>query len=305
MKKLHTAGKLFKAMLLSGLLAACQNEEIVTSSLISESKTEDANARVSPVVRKLLTHGKIKLEYYTYGPAAGRLKKQQIGTSEGRWEYSYSGDSIVAKFYNSYNTFGTEAVYVLDANGKCIESSLSQAINNWKKVSHKYEYNEVGQLSKRYNKDFPTERQEFFYESINPSSLQKDLAYIKFYHVNGQQYQEVFYDYEVPNVPVKEDKYPLNPDYNLMKTDKYLPIFGKFHNNLVRYSYKKPIPYNGQPFDSYVHELYINYTDGYVFLDKLKTYIGASQQWYDEDVNMTYTPDQTATAIDPKYKYIP
>lgn len=296
MKLQINTAKILYGMLFMGMLGACRNE---SDNLITpqqeKNSAENSNARTNTYIPQLLENGSIKLEYNLYGPNIGKLSKQTYDVGK-RWDYTYGNQLITAKNFNQYGTKLSETSYWLDANGRCIQS-----YNTLENKTFKYEYNEFGQLKKRYNKNAMTERQEFFYTSVDPSSLSKELTLIKFYNAANNQYQEVGYDYALAGSPVKEDKYPLNPEYELFKCDKYLPIFGKFHSKLVKFDYIKPVPYNGAPFDNNLH---VNYTDamtGLVFLHKVTHYISANQQSVVFEYPMKYTPDQTATAAQPKW----
>lgn len=244
MKKLHLAGNLLKVMLLGGLLAGCQNQDTL---MPAESATtpNDANAKTAALTKKLVEDGGAKLGYYTSGRDAGKLSYLIEPTGSHTVYYTYSdgtdGDYWISVKRKS-NTTGsyTSQISYHVVNGRCVKST--DITNN---KTYNYQYNESGRLD-AILLEGSSEKREFLYYYEAAADAER-LNKVRYSNSNGV-WKEVWLMYTMGNgtgagAP-KLDKYLLNPEFT--ELDKYLPIFGKFSDVLVRQAGVFLYPDNGQ-----------------------------------------------------------
>lgn len=242
MRKLTLNGNLLRGFAFAAMLSGCQNEELVTQQPRSDITADNKNAKTI-FTPQLLKEGANELEYYgDYDVNRGKLKKLTNKPEGAYTEYQYNGQTIVAKRKNLFtNAPIYQVTYQLDALGRCIES-LSSETN----ITTKYEYNQLGRLTKAYNKSTPNERMEFGYDQTYITSLQS----INFFNAANVGTKEINYNYQVQGGNPMENKYQTNPDA-FGKTSEYLPIFGAFHSYLPTHKSVKNLPWNGDVFPGY------------------------------------------------------
>ncbi|MCF2491726.1 hypothetical protein [Dyadobacter chenhuakuii] len=218
MKILQNLPTLTKAIIIAGMLGACQNEKdaVVTPAAEDAQNAGYKNAKIS-ADSKLIKDGKVKLEYS--GPRNLLTKETH---EEGNYfiEYIYSSQAIKATCYDLTTKMQIKtATFILNSSGLCAETIFGVGYNSVGTLIH--EYNDHGQLIKSYNKMAPSERQEFKY--INSSDGKtKWLTAVEFYDKNNYKTSEIIYTY----MGAKHDFYPINHASTAYGTGKYLSIFG-------------------------------------------------------------------------------
>jgi hypothetical protein len=254
MKLIQNAPNIAKALILTGMLGACQNEKVaVVNPLAEQNQRHDfQNFKIS-AESKLIKDASRVLAYS--GPR-NLLTKETLESYNYYIEYAYNGQSISGTRYQISTKNQVEKnVYTLNANGLCIESIVG---NNFK-VTTVYEYNENQQLIKAYNKSEPNERLEFDYS--DETNGQAMLLSVTFYDKANLKIKELSYSY----AGLTPDIYPVNPEYLAAGTTKYLPIFGRFSPYLVKMVTEKEFTYH--PFKEYASArlyAYTQYADGKV-----------------------------------------
>lgn len=238
MKLLRSTPIVVKAILLAGLLSACQNEQdnaLVPKGTTSDQEISDQNARTAVAVGSLVKDGTTALAYNNQN----LLRKE---TYPGfYYELTYAPQLITATRFQ-YGMPSTENKYTLDANGRCVQSVTDKTFI--------YEYNASGQLSICYNKNQPNERREFSY-TVDAGGWKKSLGKVTFYDAQGAKTKEVKFSYGATGlVP---DKCPLNPDVLPAGISRYLPVFGTFNTNLVKSVIQDTFQPNGQLATSTTH----------------------------------------------------
>jgi len=227
MKLLRNVGTTTKAILLAGLLGACQTENDSTLAPQASANVSDKNAKTVNIPR-LIKDGENELQYVADGLGRQVLSKVIDHGANKYYKYTYSVQSVVEDQFQ----LGTDkplgqVIYKLNANGKCNEMIIGGK-------TFILEYNADGQLAKRYNKNSANERIEFEYlQDSNANS--KSLDKMTFFTAGNAKIREVSFHYHYSGEPVKLDLMPLNPKY-LDCTTRYLPIFGKFNTFLLRIS---------------------------------------------------------------------
>ncbi|SKB61202.1 hypothetical protein [Dyadobacter psychrophilus] len=246
MKLLQSAHAITKAMILAGLMSACQNEkDAIVAPTSSLEQATDANAKIA--VKYLIKDGGTKL---TYSGIRNFLVKELDGAGYLK-EYTYDGNKITCDLKKNGITINKNFItYTLNAKGQCVQS-VHTATDKVIAGTYVYVYNEFNQLSLVYHKTLPKLRQVFEYEQDADNSLQgKSLSKITFYdqydvkekeiifkHANGKfvtQYHPNGNIYETAN----EDN-PLNPTGLAEANSKYLPIFGRFSRFALRQTVHK------------------------------------------------------------------
>lgn len=223
MKILQNLPTLTKAIIIAGMLGACQNEkDAVLSPNVEKASSNSFDNAKTAADSKLISEGSRKLSYS--GPRS-LLAKETLETHNYYIDYIYSAQSIQSNKYEmSTNKKVNTNTYTLDANGLCKESSVG---NNFSGTTL-FKYNENQQLIIASNKFEPNERQEFKY-SAEPAG-KATLLSVSFYDEQNYKTKELTYSY-AGTIP---DLYPLNPDFLASGTGKYLPIFGKFSPYLIK-----------------------------------------------------------------------
>ncbi|SDH14740.1 hypothetical protein SAMN04487996_12980 [Dyadobacter soli] len=246
MKLVGNTSILATGLLLAGMLGACQNEH--ENALIPQAPTTDSdrNAKTQGV-GKLIKDGNVSLAYGNQDPSA--LWKE-ISDNGAHHEFTYGPQLITGKRYiNGFPNPTMTFTYTLDASGRC-----TQTVTN---KTHLYEYNESGQLKKYYNKLQPNERTEFTY-TPDADGITNALFAVTFYDAAGTKTRELWFNYSLTE-PIA-DKSPLNPDVFPTGVSKYIPVFGKFSNNLVQCSADKKFS-NGKQISNinYYHTYTLDY----------------------------------------------
>jgi hypothetical protein len=229
MKLLRNVTAATKAILLAGLLGACQNENENALTPQAPATVPDQNARTAVATGALIKDGNTDLTYNSQNQAL--LSKESCPSFY--YQFTYAPQLITATRLQ-YGTPSTEYKYTLDASGRCVQSVTDK--------TYIYEYNVSGQLTKCYNKDKPNERREFTYIT-DADGWKKSLSIVKFYDEWGAKTKQITFSYGATGVP---DKCPLNPDVLPAGVSKYLPIFGNFNTNLVKGLIEKKYSPNGQ-----------------------------------------------------------
>ncbi|MCF2516360.1 hypothetical protein [Dyadobacter sp. CY351] len=228
MKILQNLPTLTKAIIIAGMLGACQNEKdaVVTPAAEDAQNADNPNAKLTPTfkVNRLLSDGNATLLYS--GPLRRTYKYIDAGANE-HTQYGYANaNQIGATKYNTLSGAVLEtSVYKLDANGKCTESHHKKTGASVTEV-HIYEYNSDGRVKKSYKLNNPNEFQEFIYGSVNGKI---NLQSIKYYNGSSKYKEQTFVYYYM-----EEDKAKINPACIAIGRGKYLPIFGQFNEHLVK-----------------------------------------------------------------------
>ncbi|WP_026630517.1 hypothetical protein [Dyadobacter alkalitolerans] len=231
MKLLQNVPTITKAIIVVGMLGACQNEKDAIVSPVAEQaeQTNNLKTNVSYYFRRLVGDDKIAL---TYGGPQKMLQTQVDQQSSEFTIYSlnYSKDKLLASHFTGANENKTKigvSEFILNSEGKCIEShhTVSSSPNE---TVYKYEYNTDGLLEKAYNKNSPSERQEFTYSLKTTGKF--NLSKIKFYNANNVETKQLAYSY----YSVEEDIAKINPECLANGRGKYIPIFGYFKVNQIK-----------------------------------------------------------------------
>lgn len=238
MKQVKIMGNLFKCLLLSVLLAACNNEEVVTPADQASAAVGDRNARLDPLTR-LVNDAGLSIQYEKSGKFFGKISK--IGNAPVNSQYvTYTYDDsnpaalwISKKTYKSSNNslIGEHNFKII--NGLCIES-IDEKGNLFE-----YKYNPQGYLDEVNKSDTAYVLKESWkhqYDWVYRLTKIKHQKDGKPYHTYNFTYTQI------------EDKYPLNfptdniddINYNHIGgsyiggiNDKYLPYFGKHTSPLI------------------------------------------------------------------------
>jgi len=222
MNLFQSTSAITKAIIVAGMLGACQTENAVVSPVTEQAERANfQNAKIS-ADSKLISDGSRKLSYS--GPR-NLLTKETLESYNYFIDYAYTEQTIQStKYEMSTKKKVATNTYTLNSNGLCIESSVG---NNFSGTTV-FKYNENQQLILAYNKFEPNDRQEFKY-SAEPEGKARLLS-VSFYNKENYKIKELTYSY----AGATPDLYPLNPDYLASGTGKYLPIFGKFSPYLVK-----------------------------------------------------------------------
>lgn len=260
MKLLHNVPAITKAVILAGLMSACQNEkDAIVSPSNSLEQVSDANAKTA--VQYLMKDGATKL---TYSGIRNLLTKETDGNGWTK-EYSYSGNKISCDLKkNGVVILKSFVTYTLNSKGQCVESKYTagdQAI--W--GTYIYVYNELNQLTLVYHKDLPKLRQVFEYEQDADNNLQgKSLKKISFYDQYDVKTKEIVFQYANGYTNENNQKVfslesnPQNPLGFSDATSKYLPIFGRFSKYELKKSIHKTLsPQIVYPFPSFNYHSYL------------------------------------------------
>ncbi len=249
MKKIQIAGQVLKALVFAGLLAGCQNDEMVSPTENASAIVSDQNAKTNGEELKLVKDGATTLQYIKSGRFMGKLSK----VSEVAYYTVYSYDDstgdlwITSKRYGKATNALVKEIKYQISNKRCIKS-----IDVTNSRTSEYKYNETGRLDEINDSGGgPSQKKVFKYDYI-PDAGAERLSDITTSSPTGE-FQRVNFFYTIGNQPAKQDKYFLNPENSGF--DKYLPIFGKFSDVLVQRAQITPLPYTNQskPFFQYYH----------------------------------------------------
>ncbi len=240
---------------------SCQKEQlepqspVPASAAAAQSAVDDIVVGV-PKKYTLIKHGTAALTYY----ADGKLKR----VSYGNWreapatDYTYGAGWVDSKSYANGKIDQT-AKYLLDANGRCVESShdtYSYVYAGGAIVStqtFKYEYAASGLLSKKYKKSNPVERTDYI-SGGDPDNIHQARST----NANGVEKEVVQFIYGNFGV-YTTDRNHLNHLVGHVP-DEYLQIFGKPTKSLVK---GVNVSTYGQPTAKWTYENTLN-ADGYL-----------------------------------------
>lgn len=225
MKLLQNVPAITKAIIVAGMLGACQNEkDAIVSPVVEQSNEANQKANVAYFYKRLVSDGSTTLKYS--GPYKQISYESYLGTNE-HINYDYANANVIyARKYNSTNgTIIETSAYKLNSEGKCIES---HHVKNGTTQVYIYKYTPEGRLERFYRESNPNDRQEFSY--INNGSGNFNLNTIKYYDSKGQLFKQAQYFY----YKNEEDASKLNPASIAIGRGKYLPIFGNFNFDAVK-----------------------------------------------------------------------
>ncbi|SDH14852.1 YD repeat-containing protein [Dyadobacter soli] len=256
MKKLQLAGNLLKALMLAGVMTACQNQDAV-APLESTTPLMEQAAKTNAEL-KLVKDGTTNLQYIKQGRLTGKLSK--VSETAFYTQYSYddsTGDLwITSKRYNKSSNVLVQEIKYKIVNGRCV-TSINQT-TNW---TSEYKYNEMGRLDEvNLSSGALTQKHTFTYDNVANSIGKERLKEIIKSSPIGP-YQQINFFYTLEGSAEKLDNYPLNSEH--LGFDKYLPYFGKFSDVLIQQVQITPLPFTNQAKPYYKHYYTIN-SDGYL-----------------------------------------
>ena len=150
----------------------------------------------------------------------GSLLSKVLHSATSYTDYTTSSNEITSNYYEN-NSLRRKVVYKLDNSGKVTQSILtSYEYNIGVTKTFNYIYDGKNQLIKKYNKDAPNERSDFFWGKIG------HLSHITWYNANNVETYKVEYSYSL-----KDDKLKMFSQRTGL--DVYLKIFGARPNKLV------------------------------------------------------------------------
>jgi hypothetical protein len=269
MKQIRIAGRLFKSLLLAGLLAACHNDQTIIPDEMVGVERNDQTAKISSLTR-LVKDGNTTLQYVKSGKFFGKISKTDNGSSSNyRYEYTYDDNNptgdlwISKKQYKKSNGLLVQEWKYKVVNGRCVASERVA----WG-YSFDYTYNQQGLLDEikiiingsvsgnwKYSYNYNAATSSYRLAKIISNSVQLGPK-----HEYSLTYTSTL------------DKYSLSlPEVG--DIDKYLPIFGKFSDVLIQKCTTKSLEYPNNPWvnDNYT---YITDNDGLVTTRTTETTYG-------------------------------
>ncbi|MCF0052962.1 hypothetical protein LXM25_23035 [Dyadobacter sp. LJ53] len=228
MKLLQNLPTLTKAMIVAGMLGACQNEkEAALSPIVEKGQNADyQNAKLSPSykVNRLLSEGSNVFQYT--GPYR-RIFRQINEATKEYTEFNYTNANQISsiKYNSSTQEILEKSVYVLNSEGKCTQSHHKKNGASDTEV-YIYEYNSDGRVKKSYKESYPKDYQVFVYGTVNGKINLQSIQY----YTGPTKYKEQTFSYYY----MQEDKAKINPACIALGRGKYLPIFGNFNEHLVK-----------------------------------------------------------------------
>ncbi|GAB4012237.1 hypothetical protein GCM10028808_27750 [Spirosoma migulaei] len=212
----------------------------------------------------LIKHGQVTLTYM----GDGRLQKAAYGPGPISYPYSsviyaYGAQSIKTTAYSG-NTVVLEENYLLDANGRCLESKEKTFVfysfgtveleQGWV-----YQYNALGQLKTRTSKNNGVKTTYTF-------NADGDMSKASSTGIDGNSLKDITFAYDQPvGDPILADRNQLNSEWTSLP-DSYLKIFGKPSKHLVKLITQKNYYGNQAPL-TYYYSYTIN-PDGYITEEK-------------------------------------
>jgi YD repeat-containing protein len=198
--------------------AACKKDQLTPEEPMNAKSNGNASLIQPAPTYTLTRRGTDSLEYYN----DGRLAK--VIHNFGYTQYNYGGfGAIIAKTYGNGNLLEHQDIYQIDAaTGRTYEQE-SKGFTNAPSGAivttnvYKFVYDGQGRLTKKYNKDKPNERLEFFYNADG------NLIEIKRYSSTNEFWLKHVYGYDAT---APANKLKLNPEKQGF--DMFLPIFGSF-----------------------------------------------------------------------------
>ena len=252
-------------LMLSMSIVSCQNNSMLPPEPV---RTSSAREGIDSGISKKYTltkHGQATLTYY----GDGRLQKVTYGPSRISYPYTsiyylYGPQWIKATYYGG-STVVHEELYLVDANGRCVESKQTEFVfysfgTETYETSYLYQYNALGQLKSRTNKANSSQHTDYVFNAAG------DLTKATSNKPYGQGSIEVTFLYDQPvGDPILLDRYPLNSGLAEF-SDPYLKLFGKPSKHLMKMVTLKKMPENQVQFTHYYS--YLLNPDGYVTEEK-------------------------------------
>ncbi|MBC7572480.1 MAG: hypothetical protein H7319_22525 [Spirosoma sp.] len=247
-------------LMLSISFVSCQDNRLLSPEPVRTASAREAAINPGVPQKYTLTkHGQATLAYY----GDGRLQKVTYGPGPNQYSYIYYsyGPQWIKATYYAGSTVVHEALYTVDANGRCVESKETEYVfYSFGKVeyatSYLYHYNALGQLKSRTNKGQSSEHTDYVFNAAG------DLSKATLTKLYGQGSDEVTFIYDQPvGDPILADRYPLNSTLADFP-DPYLKLFGKPSKHLVKMATLKKMPENQVQF-AYYYSYLLN-PDGYV-----------------------------------------
>lgn len=234
MKLFKISGNVFKCLLLVGILASCNHDDVVNPIQTTDAQANNQNAKISSLTR-LTKDGDVSIQYIKSGKFFGKVSKLFTGPNDAfNFEYSYDDNNpqgilwITRKqIKKSDGTLLNINTYKV-VNGLCVFSTQSDGSH------HEYLYTPQGQLSE-VNKFKNGSKIGSVSFSYNYNSATNSYRLHTLTVLGGGGDFELTYTYT--SIP---DKYPLRNPLVVLPTsvehgnmDAHLPIFGKFSDVLV------------------------------------------------------------------------
>jgi hypothetical protein len=232
-------------LMLSISFVSCQDNRMVSPESVPV-QTASAREAINPGVPQKYTltkHGQANLTYY----GDGRLQKVTYGRGPVPNQYSYVyysyGPQWIKATYYAGSTVVHEELYSVDANGRCVESKQTEYVfysfgTETYTSRYLYQYNALGQVKSRTNKDHASEHTDYLFNAAG------DLSKATLTKLYGQGSNEITFTYDQPaGDPILLDRYPLNSalaDF----PDPYLKIFGKSGKHLMKLVTSRKMPEN-------------------------------------------------------------
>ncbi|QDK82095.1 hypothetical protein EXU85_27200 [Spirosoma sp. KCTC 42546] len=248
-------------------VSACQENSLVAPEKPVATSAEAVNDLIVVGVPKkytLIKHGQVTLTYM----GDGRLQKAAYGPGPISYPYSsviyaYGAQSIKTTAYSG-NTVVLEENYLLDANGRCLESKEKTFVfysfgtveleQGWV-----YQYNALGQLKTRTSKNNGVKTTYTF-------NADGDMSKASSTGIDGNPLKDITFAYDQPvGDPILTDRNQLNSEWTSLP-DSYLKIFGKPSKHLVKLITQKNYYGNQAPL-TYYYSYTIN-PDGYITEEK-------------------------------------
>lgn len=248
-------------------VSACQENSLVTPDKPVVASAEAVNDIIVVGVPKkytLIKHGQVTLTYM----ADGKLQKAAYGPGPIAYPYSsviytYGAQSIKTTAYSG-NTVVLKEDYLLDGNGRCLESNETTFVfysfgtvelqQGWV-----YQYNALGQLKTRTSKN-NGEKTTYTFNADGDMSKASSTG------INGNPSKDITLAYDQPaGDPILTDRNLLNSEWTSLP-DAYLKIFGKSSKHLLKLVTQKSF-YGNQAPSTYYYSYTIN-PDGYITEEK-------------------------------------
>ncbi|MCE7069408.1 hypothetical protein LZG74_03795 [Dyadobacter sp. CY327] len=153
MKLLQNLSAITKAIVVAGMLGACQNEKEANVSPVTKQANELNNEKANFALfyKRLLVDGATNLSY----SGLNKLISYESVTGSGvHTDYDYNNISIIyarTRKSSNYELIETSA-YKLNSDGKCAES---HHVKNGSTEIYTYKYNPEGRLEKVYKESNP------------------------------------------------------------------------------------------------------------------------------------------------------
>jgi len=240
MKQIHITGSLIKGLALCCLLTACNHDDLINPTENTGIATNDQNAKISPLNR-LIKDGNWNLQYIKNGKFLGKISK--VYTNGYYSEYTYDNNNPAGDLFitqKSYSTSNSELVGSFKyqvANGICV---ASEDMKHGYLYQYKYTvHNLLDEVQISGGGSDKVETRKYFYA---PSGATDGFRLYKV-TTNIIESGKIVSNKECTiTYHAIPDKYPTNPGHT--GVDRFLPIFGKFSDLLVKDVYETGFSYN-------------------------------------------------------------